>query len=284
MKRFLLVGLAGLTAGACGFPSGLTTPTLTSGTALRAAQGSASPCPSPTPTTLPFATFGGSTGVDQCGSVSNPQLNAVFKMNPNPANGNVPLTVNFSMCGSTDTDPSVTLHYHVTHGDGSPDDGASNYCSFAYTYPNGGTFTATECVWDEIPAHAPGACQNFTVNANAPCTVTFPTTFYCGAPFASATVSVHGGPSCGQPLTASASENGVVVATAQTVCPPGATAGSKEISEKFGATGYVGPPAQCTLQFPLPFSSTFPGPPVTIKGTNAAGSITLIPNPNTCVG
>jgi hypothetical protein len=263
MKRFLLVGLAGLTAGACGFSSGLTTPSASSGTgtAVRTAQGVS--CPSPSPTQLPFATFGAGRSVEQCGPPSsNPQLNPIFKINPNPAQGTLPFTVNFSMCGSSDTDPSVTLHYHVTHGDGSPDDGATNYCSFAYTYPNAGTYTATECVWDEIQAHAPGACQDFTVTVTpvAPaCTVTFSNPFFCNSGSAAVSTAVQGGPSCGQPLTATASENGVVVGTAQTTCPPGATPSK----------------GTCNLFFaPIPFESSFPAF-VTVTGTNATGSITL---------
>jgi hypothetical protein len=256
MKRLVVVAISGLTAGACGFPSGLTTPTVTAGDVHRAATGVS--CPSPTPTTLPFATFGASKTVDQCGTASNPQLNAVFKMNPNPAQGIVPVTVNFSMCGSTDTDPSVTLHYHVTHGDGSPDDGATNYCSFSYTYPNAGTYTATECVWDEIQAHSPGTCQDFTVTANPPappCTVNFTGGCYTGGSNGEAFINfTTGGPAtCGNPLTVNAFLNGTPVGSASTVCPPGATGCNVSI-------------------FNIPNPNPSSNPPLLVKGGNATGS------------
>jgi hypothetical protein len=83
-----------------------------------------------------------------------------------PTEGAPPLTVDVNMCHSTDPNPGVSLHYHVTWGDGSDDRG---FCRFTHVYPTDGTFGAAACVWDEIPAHAPGDCHNFTVGvASAP--------------------------------------------------------------------------------------------------------------------
>jgi hypothetical protein len=265
MKRLVVVAISGLTAGACGFSSGLTSPTttITMGDVHRAATGVS--CPSPSPTQLPFAVFG-TPHATGCGTASPPpQLNAVFKIHPDPASGIAPLGVDFGMCGSSDTDPTVTLHYHVDHGDGSPADGASNYCSFSYTYPNPGTYNATECVWDEVPAHAPGTCQTFTVtvmSAAPPCTVTFGFGCYTPGPGGNAFATLTtGGPAvCGNPLTVNAFVNGAEIGSASTVCPPGATG--------------------CQINFPNFPQPAPPTTPVLLKGGNATGSILI--NPNQC--
>jgi hypothetical protein len=77
-----------------------------------------------------------------------------------PTGGPAPLDVHVNMCHSTDPNPGISLHFHVTWGDGSDDRG---FCRFDHTYDGSGTFSAEACVWDEIPAHAPGACNAFTV-------------------------------------------------------------------------------------------------------------------------
>jgi hypothetical protein len=79
-----------------------------------------------------------------------------------PKDGVPPLTVFLNMCHSTDPNPGIQLHYHVVWGDGSDDRG---FCRFTHVYASAGDYAGTACVWDEIPAHAPGACDTFTISA-----------------------------------------------------------------------------------------------------------------------
>jgi hypothetical protein len=78
-----------------------------------------------------------------------------------PAKGQAPLTVDVNMCHSTDPNPGISLHYHVTWGDGSDDRG---FCRLSHVYSGSGSFTGVACVWDEIPAHYPGSCDTFPVD------------------------------------------------------------------------------------------------------------------------
>jgi hypothetical protein len=78
-----------------------------------------------------------------------------------PMSGAPPLEVHVNMCHSSDPDPGISLHYHVDWGDQSDDRG---FCRFDHVYANEGTFSGQACVWDEIPAHAPGVCDKFTIN------------------------------------------------------------------------------------------------------------------------
>jgi hypothetical protein len=102
---------------------------------------------SPTPTPIPWPTWeeGGATGE--------------FTYHPNPPHGLAPLEAHFNMCHATNPNPGINLHYHVVWGDGSDDRG---FCRFVHTYSGAGEFQATACVWDEIPAHAPGKCLTVT--------------------------------------------------------------------------------------------------------------------------
>jgi hypothetical protein len=59
------------------------------------------------------------------------------------------------MCHSTDPSADISLHYHMDWGDGETNHG---FCRFDHTYTQPGQYLATGCVWDEIPAHAPGQC------------------------------------------------------------------------------------------------------------------------------
>ena len=77
-----------------------------------------------------------------------------------PMGGAAPLDVHVNMCHSSDPAPGISLHFHVTWGDGADDHG---FCRFDHTFSDPGTFTAQACVWDEIPAHAPGVCDTFTL-------------------------------------------------------------------------------------------------------------------------
>jgi hypothetical protein len=86
-----------------------------------------------------------------------------FRVRPNPPRV-VGQALNINMCHSTDPNPGIQLHYHVEWGDGSDDRG---FCRLSHVYSASGTFTAVACVWDEIPAHAPGACHTFLVTAEA---------------------------------------------------------------------------------------------------------------------
>jgi hypothetical protein len=286
MKRFWLAVGVGVLAWTCGMPSGVTTPTVSSEHASRAVSGVS--CPSPSPPTLPFATFGNgatqgaaSAGTEQCGTTPG-QIHAVFKIHPDPASGFSPLTVNFGMCGSSDSDPSISLHYKVIHGDGSPDDGAQNSCSFSYTYPNPGTYTATECVWDEIPAHAPGICQSFPVTVTPSCSVTFSNVHYCfdGVNWSlAAFTATQGVSTCGLPLNVGAFENGNLSASRSIKCPPGA---QPSISGVPAAGGYLILaftliPTECVVDI-----GTLPEPPggpvaVVLQGLNATGSTIVEP-------
>lgn len=85
-----------------------------------------------------------------------------FRWHPDPPQGPAPLEVTFNMCHSTDPSAGFNLHYHVDWGDGSDDRGN---CRFDHLYETGGQFSGVACVWDEIPAHFPGACVTtlFTV-------------------------------------------------------------------------------------------------------------------------
>ena len=84
-----------------------------------------------------------------------------FRVRPFPPQGAPPLPVEINMCHSTDPAPGFELHYKVTWGDGS-DDG-HGACRYSHLYNDSGTFTAVACVWDEIPAHAPGTCHTFSI-------------------------------------------------------------------------------------------------------------------------
>jgi hypothetical protein len=174
MKRSLMIGLVVLTAGGCQMPSGLTTPTTSSVPDRASFSAAAAACPTPTPTatpSLPFAVFGHPQAVQAQGCPTPPPPPDVIapSFSVSPQSGVAPLNnVTFDMCGSTDTDPAITLHYAANYGDGSPEDGSDKVCRFHHSYVNPGTFAVTECVWDEIPAHAPGACKSFTVAVSGP--------------------------------------------------------------------------------------------------------------------
>jgi hypothetical protein len=192
------------------------------------------------------------------------------------------------MCGSSDTDPSISLHYKVIHGDGSPDDGAQKYCSFSYTYPNPGTYTATECVWDEIPAHAPGVCQSFVVTVTPSCAVTFFNENYCftGNGWSlTSFVSTQGISTCGLPLNVGVFENGGLVTSRSIKCPPGAKPAAAGITSAGGylILAFTLIPTQCIVDIPsLPEPPTGGPVPVTLQGLNGTGSVTIAPNTGFC--
>jgi hypothetical protein len=258
MKRLVLIGIASLTAGACGIPSGLTTPTASSsggGTTFTVAA----TCPSPSGTPLPFVVFGHSTA-EGCGTTLPSSITPSFALNP--SQGTAPLTVDASMCGSTDSDPLITLHYAASYGDGGPDDGSDKTCQFHHLYPNPGTFPVTECVWDEIPARLPGLCKSFTVTVTAQtnCAVTFQNAMYScsGGPFGSvvAQALTQGNGACGQPLTVGAFASGAEFGQQSLACPPG------------GGT--------CNVSIPLPPAAGLGSfGPTTLQGLNASGSVTI---------
>src|SRR5579862_1830286 len=86
-----------------------------------------------------------------------------FRFRPDPPEGPAPLTVEVNMCHSTDPSPGISLHYHVTWGDGDDDRG---FCRFQHVYPGDGTFTTIACVSDEIAAQRPGVCHTTVVTVS----------------------------------------------------------------------------------------------------------------------
>ena len=272
MKRSFLMGLAFLGA-ACQIPSGLTTPTTSATitpTSYYNAAGAACPTPTPTATpSLPFATFGHAQTVQgappTCPTNLPPDvISPVYSVFP--TSGTAPLTSTFSMCGSSDADPDITLRYTVDYGDGSTPDGSQQFCKFQHTFTNPGTYQTNLCVWDEIPAHLPGICKTVPVAVATPCTITSFTNVCNSFGEVSVTVTLSGVGSCGEPLTLSASGGGQNFTSTQT-CPPG--------SESEG----------CSFNFfPFTIPSGPGGPTVTVTGQNAKGSI-VIPygtNPDAC--
>jgi hypothetical protein len=214
------------------------------------ALGVPSPCTTATPASpLPFVVFSrGASGCTLTGTT-----NAVFSATPTSGPG--PLPVTFSMCGSFDTNPAITLNYKVAHGDGSPDDGSDKTCKFKYTYPNPGTYPVTECVWDEIPAHAPGVCKDFTVTVAASCSVAFlslQADRFCTVVTVMARTTGSG--QCGQPLVASLSGGGVPELS-QANCPPGTTCSIAFSNPPCDNTNYV------VTGVNAPGSAPFAGPP-----------------------
>jgi hypothetical protein len=263
MKRFVLIAMASVTAAACGMPSGITEPTTAQGTASTVSYAAMGACPSPTPTgPLPFAVFGHPQG-QGCPTSTPNVLSPAFSVSPN--RGTAPLNnVDFSMCGSTDTDPSITLHFAVSYGDGSPDDGSDKVCHFLHSYPNVGSYGVTECVWDEIPAHAPGACKNFTVQVGlaATCTLSFGSACYFQAPGPVSIQAAPSGTACPANLILQAVQGGQVITSKPQPCSPSNQSG-------------------CFYNFPFPFGSGGPPPNTTVSGVNATGSTVVPPGTST---
>jgi len=246
----------------CGYPS-LTTPTSApeSATFVRVADGTG--CPSPSP--LPVAIFGAQKPSD-CSA--GPALNAVFKITPDPPAGAPALAVAFNMCKSTDSDPTVTLHFHVDYGDGSDEGG--NACYYPHTYASQGTFPATACVWDRRPASAPGVCKSYSVSVVTvqQCAVSFSgvTAATIFAPILTAliptgclidmTAQTTGTAGCGNPLTVLATDNGTTVLSGSVgSCPPG---------------------SPCSLGFNIPYpSASTPPVSVAVNGVDAPGAISF---------
>jgi hypothetical protein len=265
MKRLVLIGIAICAAGGCQIPSGLTTPTASSSGGGSTFTVAAS-CPSPVGTPLPFAVFGHSTAAG-CGGTLPSQLTPVFSVQP--TQGFATLNVDFSMCGSTDTDPAITLHYAVDYGDGSQD-GTDKACQLHHQYTGPGTFTATECVWDELPADAPGICKTFTVSVSPSCSVTFINPNYTCSGNVISVVSTRGSSTCGEPLVVGRFENGALVATQQIVCPPGAKPAGIPAVGGFLILPFTLIEGPCIIDIPGGSQN-----PVTLKGLNATGSVTI---------
>jgi hypothetical protein len=261
VKRILLIVSASVTAAACGMPSGLTTPTNASGTSTGTTYVAAQTCPSPSPSVLPLAVFGRPAAVQGCGGGTTPPGNVITPVfSVIPQSGTAPLTVNASMCGSHDPDPAITLHYAADYGDGG-NDGGDTACQFQHIYAKPGTYSLTECVWDEIPADAPGACKTFTVTATGACS--FVTTGTCdfGGGYTTIQVQTSGNGACGNPLTLYATQGTDNPIQVSQSCAPGSNSPS------------------CVFNFPFPFSSAFPAPPTVVTGVNASGSVTVPPGP-----
>jgi hypothetical protein len=222
MKRLLLIGCAGVAAVACGVGSSPTAPIPTSArTFVDVAAGTPSvpsaPCPTPTPPAV--AIFGHRSVPEGCGGGSN--LFAAFKIRPNPPSGPAALPVEINMCQSFDTDPTIDIHYHADFGDGSSDQG---FCRLGHTYPNPGQFTATACVWDRIPAHAPGTCQNFLITVGTTCQAFLSNPQVNGSCIASVDARTVGTAGCGTPLRVDLFQPKFNRrATAVGNCPPGGT-------------------------------------------------------------
>jgi hypothetical protein len=180
-----------------------------------------------------------------------------------PSTGVAPLNVDASMCGSSATDPAITLHYAADYGDGGTD-GSDKQCKFLHTYTSPGTYTLRECVWDEIPAHAPGLCKDFVVTvAPAGCTVTFTSITPGGGSGFCPPITIHaqtsGGGACGLPLTINVTSDEGCNAQISGNCPPGSA---------------------CTITgLPNCFGDFY-----TLTGVNATGSATIVPTPNICGG
>jgi glucose/arabinose dehydrogenase len=73
-----------------------------------------------------------------------------------PLTGAVPLTVTFSAAGSSDPDPSDTLTYFWTFGDGGPEQSTTSL-TVQHTYSTVGTYTASLRVRDDKLAFSPPA-------------------------------------------------------------------------------------------------------------------------------
>jgi hypothetical protein len=265
VKRILLT-VGAMTAVACEMSSGLTVPTSSSGKATGTTYVAAQACPSASPTTLPYAVFGHPALVQGCGGSTPSPGNVITPaFSVTPTSGVAALNVDASMCGSSATDPTITLHYAADYGDGGTD-GSDKVCQFVHTYTSGGTFPLTECVWDEIPAHAPGICKTFTVSVVS-CAVTF-LSITPGASFCPP-IAVHaqtaGVGACGLPLTISVTSD------------PG-TPFSRFCGQ---ITGNCSPGTTCTITgLPNCFANNNYG----LTGVNATGSAVIAPNPNNCGG
>jgi hypothetical protein len=108
----------------------------------------------------------------------------VFRVNPDPPEGNSPLTVNFNMCQSSDPDGD-DLEFSFVFGDGGSDQG---FCRVEHVYTassladvrkTDANYTARLCVGDGVPSHE--QCRTFDVRVitQAPSpttTTTIPTT------------------------------------------------------------------------------------------------------------
>jgi hypothetical protein len=249
MKRLLLIACAGITA-ACSVASSPTAPVTTSGgggfvDSAAGTPGSPSPCPTPAPPT--FAVFGHKSVAQECGATGPSNVVAFFKIRPEPPSAPGPLEVSINMCQSFDTDPTVDLHYHVDFGDGNNDQG---FCRLGQVYSNPGVFTATACVWDRIPAHAPGTCQTFSVNVIA-CEASFSNPQqdrFCNVTVNATTLGTAG---CGAPLRANLFVFGRFEGAAAASCAPGGS---------------------CTLVFPRVFASG----PSSVAATNAIGGLSFL--------
>jgi hypothetical protein len=261
MKRFLGVGITGLVvvAAACVGIDSLTGPKTESqgGAASPTGVTAQSACPSPSP--LPLAIFSANRPITVTSCASPSTLSAVFKVHPQ--SGPAPLDVAFNMCLSSDSDPTVNLHFHVDFGDGSSTGGSQ--CNYHNTYTIPGTYSATACVWDGNPVTNPGTCQPFTIAVAQSCAVTFSNprpdpTGNCFAPGCSCEVFVDaltaGNGTCGNPLVVDL--NGL-----QFFSGPSFDSGSQ---------GFCPPGKTCTLSFIVPNGST----DQTFTGVNAVGSLT----------
>jgi hypothetical protein len=254
MKRLLLIACAGITA-ACSVASSPTAPVTTSGgggfvDSAAGTPGSPSPCPTPAPPA--FAVFGHKSVAQECGATGPSNVVAFFKIRPEPASGPAPLQVNINMCQSFDTDPTVDLHYRVDFGDGNNDQG---FCRLGQVYATPGVFTATACVWDRIPAHAPGTCRTFTINVGIACAATFSNPRVdCNTGNELVDALTVGGPGCGTPLRANLAGTTGLISSAAGNCAPGTS---------------------CTLAFPNP---NFYSGPASVTATNALGGFSFILN------
>jgi len=83
---------------------------------------------------------------------------AVFKVNPNPPEGPVPLEVDFNACLSSDPE-NDRLIFTFDVGDGPYESG---HCRREHTYRAPGTYNAKVCVSDGDEA-LPAQCQSYTV-------------------------------------------------------------------------------------------------------------------------
>jgi hypothetical protein len=256
MKRVLRVGLGvSILAALSCVDRGLTGPAPSSrhaGTLTPASvAGSPNPCSAaiPSPSPLPFAIFSEDRTISSCQGT----LTAIFKVQPDPPTGLAPLNVDFNMCKSFDTDPTVTLKYTVDFGDGNS---AKGNCVLTEAYQVPGTYAATACVSDRILGHTP-ICQPYTISVGQSCAVSFsnPVAHDVCPIFITVTARTTGTGSCGNPLTAHVTGSDFSGAPydvpGQASCPPG---------------------TPCTVTF-----NNVPAPDVpttaTISGVNAQGSI-----------
>jgi PKD domain-containing protein len=93
---------------------------------------------------------------------SNQPPTAAVKVDLEPADGEVPLTVRVNMCRSTDADPGDVLSFSLDFGDGT----LHGACAAEHTYAVPGGHRVLACVGDGQEGHT--QCRTVAVTARAP--------------------------------------------------------------------------------------------------------------------